>query len=119
MLGSPHYMAPEQVLGVKALDHRADIWSLGIVLYKCLSARTPFDDRDTVGQIIVTIVQGSPPSVQSFAPWVSPEIAAVIARALKTRPEDRFQSAQEMVRGDPRARPRMETSTSPRRCSRR
>ena len=96
MLGSPHYMSPEQVLGTKALDHRADIWSLGIVLYKCLSARTPFDDRDTVGQIIVTIVQGSPPSVQNYAPWVSPEITAVIARALKTRPEDRFQSAQDM-----------------------
>jgi serine/threonine-protein kinase len=96
MLGSPHYMSPEQVLGTKALDHRADIWSLGIVLYKCLSARTPFDDRDTVGHIIVSIVQGSPPSVQDFAPWVSPEAAAVINRALKSRPQDRFQSAQEM-----------------------
>ncbi len=96
MLGSPHYMSPEQVLGVKALDHRADIWSLGIVLYKCLSARTPFDDRDTVGQIIVSIVQGSPPSVQNFAPWVSPEIAAVIARALKGPVGERFQSAEEM-----------------------
>jgi serine/threonine protein kinase len=96
MLGSPHYMSPEQVLGTKALDHRADIWSLGIVLYKCLSARTPFDDRDTVGQIIVSIVQGSPPSVQNFAPWVSPEIAQVIGRALRARPEERYQSAQEM-----------------------
>ena len=96
MLGSPHYMSPEQVLGTKALDHRADIWSLGIVLYKCLSARTPFDDRDTVGQIIVSIVQGSPPSVQDFAPWVAPEIASLISRALQARPDDRFQSAQEM-----------------------
>jgi serine/threonine protein kinase len=96
MLGSPHYMSPEQVLGTKALDHRADIWSLGIVLYKCLSARTPFDDRDTVGQIIVSIVQGSPPSVQDFAPWVAPGIAALIGRALQARPDDRFQSAQEM-----------------------
>jgi serine/threonine protein kinase len=96
MLGSPHYMSPEQVLGTKALDHRADIWSLGVLLYKCLSARTPFDDRDTVGQIIVAIVQGSPPPVQNYAPWVAPEIASVIARALKTRPEDRFQDAQQM-----------------------
>jgi serine/threonine-protein kinase len=96
MLGSPHYMSPEQVLGTKALDHRADIWSLGVLLYKCLSARTPFDDRDTVGQIIVAIVQGSPPPVQNYAPWVAPEAAAVIARALKARPEDRFQDAQQM-----------------------
>jgi serine/threonine protein kinase len=96
MLGSPHYMSPEQVLGTKALDHRADLWSLGIVLYKCLSARTPFDDRDTVGQIIVSIVQGAPPSVQDFAPWVAPEIASLIANALKARPDERFQSAQEM-----------------------
>jgi serine/threonine-protein kinase len=96
MLGSPHYMSPEQVLGTKALDHRADIWSLGVLLYKCLSARTPFDDRDTVGQIIVAIVQGAPPPVQNYAPWVAPEIASVIARALKTRPEDRFQDAHQM-----------------------
>jgi serine/threonine-protein kinase len=96
MLGSPHYMSPEQVLGTKALDHRADIWSLGVLLYKCLSARTPFDDRDTVGQIIVAIVQGSPPPVQNYAPWVAPEIASIIARALRTRPEDRFQDAQQM-----------------------
>jgi serine/threonine-protein kinase len=96
MLGSPHYMSPEQVLGSKMLDHRADIWSLGIVLYKCLSARTPFDDRDTVGHIVVSIVQGAPPSVQDFAPWVSPDIAEVLAKALRQRPQERYQSAEEM-----------------------
>jgi serine/threonine protein kinase len=96
MLGSPHYMSPEQVLGSKMLDHRADIWSLGIVLYKCLSARTPFDDRDTVGHIVVSIVQGAPPSVQDFAPWVSPDIAEVLTKSLRSRPQERFQSAEEM-----------------------
>jgi serine/threonine-protein kinase len=96
MLGSPHYMSPEQVLGSKQLDHRADIWSLGIVLYKCLSARTPFDDRDTVGHIVVSIVQGAPPSVQDFAPWVSPDIAEVLAKSLRARPQERFQTAEEM-----------------------
>jgi len=96
MLGSPHYMSPEQVLGSKMLDHRADIWSLGIVLYKCLSARTPFDDRDTVGHIVVSIVQGAPPSVQDFAPWVSPDVAEVLAKALRSRPQERFQTAEEM-----------------------
>jgi serine/threonine-protein kinase len=96
MLGSPHYMSPEQVLGSKMLDHRADIWSLGIVLYKCLSARTPFDDRDTVGHLVVSIVQGTPPSVQDFAPWVSPDIAEVLGRALRARPQERFQTAEEM-----------------------
>jgi serine/threonine-protein kinase len=96
MLGSPHYMSPEQVLGSKMLDHRADIWSLGIVLYKCLSARTPYDDRDTVGHLVVSIVQGTPPSVQDFAPWVSPDIAEVLGRALRSRPQERFQTAEEM-----------------------
>jgi len=96
MLGSPHYMSPEQVLGSKMLDHRADIWSLGIVLYKCLSARTPFDDRDTVGHIVVSIVQGAPPSVQDFAPWVSPDIAEVLVKALRSRPQERYQTAEEM-----------------------
>jgi serine/threonine-protein kinase len=97
MLGSPHYMSPEQVLGTKDVDHRSDIWSLGVVLYKCLSARTPFDDRDTVGQLIVSIVQAVPPSVQDFAPWVAPDVARLVARALRQKPADRFQSAQEMA----------------------
>jgi serine/threonine-protein kinase len=96
MLGSPHYMSPEQVLGKKEIDHRSDIWSLGVVLYKCLSARTPFDDRDTVGQLILSIVQGTPPSVQDFAPWVPPEVAEIVARALKQHPSERFQTADEM-----------------------
>ena len=81
MLGSPHYMSPEQVLGTKALDHRADIWSLGVVLFKCLSARTPYDDRDTVGQIIVSVVQGSPPSVLEPVRLPTPHPASMAAAA--------------------------------------
>jgi serine/threonine-protein kinase len=97
MLGSPHYMSPEQAIGDKKLDLRADIWSLGVVLFKCLTGRTPYDVHDTVGAIIVGIVSTDPPSVQDYAPWVSPEIAHVINRALQRDRNLRYQTADEML----------------------
>src|SRR5262245_50414533 len=49
MIGSPHYMSPEQAQGLKTIDGRSDIWSLGVVLYKALAGRTPKQDTETLG----------------------------------------------------------------------
>lgn len=97
MLGSPLYMSPEQAKGLKSIDHRTDIWSLGAVLYECLSATTPHGHLDTLGQLILAICSEPPPSIQDRAPWVSPEIAAIVHGALTLDVSERFQTSQAML----------------------
>ena len=96
MVGSPLYMSPEQARGSKSIDHRADVWSLGIVLYQALSGRTPNQDIDALGELIIAICSELPRPVQELAPWVPPEVAAIVHHALRFEPADRFQSAHEM-----------------------
>lgn len=96
MIGSPLYMSPEQARGNKDIDHRADIWSLGVVLYQALSGRTPYQHITALGQLIIAICSEWPPHIQQFAPWVPPEVAAIVHRALRHNPDERYQSASEM-----------------------
>ena len=97
MLGSPLYMSPEQARGNnKDIDHRADIWSLGVVLYQALAGKTPWNDITALGQLILAICQDTPASVQVHAPWVSAEVAAIIHKCMKQDASQRFQSAMEM-----------------------
>ncbi|WP_437310819.1 serine/threonine-protein kinase [Sorangium sp. So ce388] len=97
LLGSPLYMSPEAMMGTKDLDHRADIWSLGITLYHALAGRTPFHDIPSIGLLIVEITSGHLPPVQAFAPWVPPQVAAIVHGALRRDRAERFQSAAEML----------------------
>ena len=96
MLGSPHYMSPEQAQGLKTIDHRTDIWSLGVVLYKMLTGHTPYAHVQTLGQVILAICSQPVRPVQELAPWVPPELAMVVQRALQQDPRNRFQSVYEM-----------------------
>jgi hypothetical protein len=96
MLGSPVYMSPEQARGKKDLDHRTDIWSLGIVLYEALAGTTPHGHLDTLGELILQICSAPPRHIQELAPWVTPQVAAIVHRALALDPAQRFASAGEM-----------------------
>jgi len=96
VLGSPLYMSPEQAKGLRSIDQRTDLWSLGAVLYQSLTGRTPHHDLETLGQLIIAICSEPPRLVQDFAPWVSPELAAVVHRALSIDVQQRFASADEM-----------------------
>lgn len=99
IVGTPHYMSPEQCMG-EEVDGRSDIYSLGIILYEMLSGTVPFDSK-TPTAIAVQHVNKTPPSLRELNPNVPPQVEAVVMRALKKRPEERPQTAsafaQEML----------------------
>ncbi len=99
LLGSPLYMSPEQARGRRGgIDQRTDIWSMGVVLFQLLSGRTPNHDQEAMGDLIIAICSDPAPSVQTFAPWVSPEVADIIAKALEIDIDKRYQTIGEMLR---------------------
>lgn len=94
-VGSPKYMAPEQVLGQKA-DHRSDIFSLGAVLYELLTGFPPFSGAD-INAILYQVLNGAPPLPSSLNTSLPPGFDRIVARALSKDPERRYQSAAEMA----------------------
>ncbi len=97
MLGSPSYMSPEQAKGLKTIDHRTDVWSLGAVLYEALSGLTPYHRVDTLGQLIIAICSAPPPPIQEVAPWVPAEVAAIVHGAMQLDADLRPPTAQAML----------------------
>ncbi len=98
IIGTPHYMAPEQCRG-QAADHRADIYSVGILLYRMVTGRLPFDG-DKWLEVLSQQVHAEPvPPSQHLPPRaLSRGVEAVILKALNKAPEQRFQSMLEMSR---------------------
>jgi serine/threonine-protein kinase len=96
MLGSPLYMSPEQARGLKTIDFRADIWSLGIVLFQLLCGKAPHAGIDGLGELIITICSDEPPPLRTRAPWISPGLERVVQRALRLVPGDRHPSVRYM-----------------------
>ncbi|WP_437282407.1 serine/threonine-protein kinase [Sorangium sp. So ce375] len=97
ILGSPMYMSPEQARGLSDIDYRTDLWSLGMVLYVALAGELPHGHISAFGDLIMAICAQPPRSVQAFAPWVQPDVAAVVHRALALDAGDRFPSAASML----------------------
>jgi serine/threonine protein kinase len=95
MLGTPHYMAPEQITA-QSLDERVDIYALGVVLYELLSGHMPFDGA-TVGEVIAAALRDVPRSLRSLRPDVPKTFEAVIMRAMARNREHRFASAHDML----------------------
>jgi len=77
-IGTPLYMSPEQAEGKDDVDGRADIWSLGAVLYEALAGAPPFSDRGSYHGTIVGILTSRPKLLQDAAPWVPAELAKVV-----------------------------------------
>ena len=96
LMGTPHYISPEQARGVKDLDERTDIYSLGIVAYEMVVGRVPFS-ADTPFSIIHDHIYTPLPLPCEVNPAVPAEIQNVLLKALAKNREDRFESAQQMV----------------------
>jgi serine/threonine protein kinase len=96
VMGTPHYMSPEQCLG-EDLDNRADIYSMGIVLYEMLCGRVPFNSPISTA-VVVQHVNQPPPSLRSINLGVSPHVEAVVLHALQKSREARPISATALAR---------------------
>ena len=94
VVGTPHYMAPEQALG-RAVDIRTDIFSLGVVLYEMLSGQKPFGGN-AVTEILLQIVMTEPRDIALVAAGISPALAAVVRRCMQKQAAERFQTADEL-----------------------
>ncbi len=95
VLGSPKYMAPEQVAS-QATDGRTDIFALGVVLYEMLTGTTPFNG-DNLSAIMYKILNEEPAPPSTINPRVPSVFDRVISRALSKRPEERYQTAREFA----------------------
>jgi serine/threonine-protein kinase len=95
-LGTPNYMAPEQATGDPQIDHRADIYSVGVMAYEMLAARTPFAGRSTQAVLAAHIVE-VPEPIERLRPSAPPALAALVTQCLAKRPADRPQSATEIL----------------------
>ena len=94
LMGTPLYMSPEQCKGAGVLDHRTDIYSLGVILFEMLSGRPPFN-AEGVGELFAKHMLEDPPLVTEFAPGAPPHMAAAIMKSLAKDAAARFQSMED------------------------
>jgi len=94
-LGTVAYMSPEQAQG-EDVDHRSDIWSLGVILYEMLSGALPFKG-EREASILYSVVHEDPRPLRALKPDVPQEFQQIIDRCLKKRPEARYGSAAELL----------------------
>jgi serine/threonine protein kinase len=97
VLGSPLYMAPEQMLSSRDVDARVDVWSLGVVLFELLTGRWPFE-ADTYPALCVKIANEVPRRLSDFRQDVPPEVVAIIERCLEKDVTKRFANAAEIAK---------------------
>ena len=96
-LGTPTYVAPEQASGDPALDHRADLYALGVVAYEMITGHPPFSSRSPL-VVIEAHAKQRPEPIVTRRPDVPKQLAAIVMRCLEKRPADRPHSGEEIVR---------------------
>jgi serine/threonine protein kinase len=95
VLGTPYYMSPEQARGLRNIDHRSDLWSLGIIAHKCVTGVLPFEG-ESVGDLLVKICTSPVPTPSVTVPGLPPSFDAWFFRALEREPSRRFARASEL-----------------------
>jgi len=97
LLGTPHYMSPEQLDGTMLVDPRSDLWSLAVMIYECLVGALPFQE-ESLSRLMIAILQKPVPVPSEVAPWLGPSFDRWWRRAASRDVAARFQSAAELVR---------------------
>jgi serine/threonine protein kinase len=97
LLGTPYYMSPEQAQGLKTVDHRSDLWAVGVLAFECLTGKRPFT-APALGPLIAKIVAAPLPTLSATAPdaGIPAEVDAWLQKALARDPGARFSSAKEL-----------------------
>jgi serine/threonine-protein kinase len=95
VLGTPYYMSPEQARGLRSVDYRSDLWSVGVIAFRCITGRLPFEG-EAVGDLLVKLCTAPIPVPSQIVTDAPPGFDAWLHRALSREPEARFQSAQEL-----------------------
>jgi serine/threonine-protein kinase len=101
-VGTPYFMSPEQFMGASSVDHRSDLWSLGVLAYACLTGAMPFVGP-SVPAISVAAHAGRFEPASRKSPGLPPAVDAWFARAFRVDPAERFQSARELAESFDRA----------------
>ncbi|WP_438000168.1 protein kinase [Sorangium sp. So ce185] len=96
VMGSPHYMSPEQLRAERDIDARSDLWALGVILFRMVTGYLPFPG-EVLAQVMTRILVEPIPSPRQLAPDLPPAIDAFFTRALARDRNQRFQSVREMV----------------------
>ena len=108
ILGSPKYISPEQVKGRRA-DHRSDIFSLGVILYQCLTGATPFNGEG-LSALMYQITDHDPPPPSTANPQIPVMLDYIMAKVLAKAPEARYQSAADLANDLRECKAQMEDS---------
>jgi serine/threonine-protein kinase len=97
VLGTPDYMAPEQGMDSRAVDIRADIYSLGCTMYFLLTGQVPFRSRSAVKKLLMHQRIEPPRPIETVRPEVSGELAAVLRKMMAKKPKDRYQEPRDVA----------------------
>jgi eukaryotic-like serine/threonine-protein kinase len=98
VMGTPYYMAPEQAKGARDIDHRVDLYAVGVILYESISGQVPFN-ADTFNELLFKIVLEAPPSISAAVPGLDPGFAHVIEMGMAREPAQRYQTAEQFQQG--------------------